>query len=52
MLLPTLLKHFCDTQGLFVSVVTLLVTLYVLCILAPMNAGMNYFAKFPLWHWY
>lgn len=27
------------TQGLFVSVVTLLVTLYVLCILAPMNAG-------------
>lgn len=27
-----------DHKGLFVSVVTLLVTLYVLCILAPMNA--------------
>lgn len=27
------------TQGLFVSVVTLIVTLYVLCIVAPMNAG-------------
>lgn len=32
----------CHPQGLFVSVVTLLVTLYVLCILAPMNAGIIY----------
>lgn len=43
---PTFHRDVVD-QGLFVSVITLLATLYVLCLLAPMNAGMPVKGIFP-----